>query len=335
LLDQDMAGSLADQALECILSVCPGARIIVVTQEVDQYAAVQWVERGACGILTRPATVPAVMDKLALAVGPQGRIGKLIDKGKKLLEAEQWGEALMAGDEVLAQKPDSAAAYMIRGDAFMGLGMPEKAEPMFLRAAENEELYLAPLKRLAALYEQAGDTDKHLECLHRLHEISPLDTERMLCIGRMEIARGGEAVAGEMFEGVLELARKEAAHRAASLSGKIADMCAGLSPDMAVHYSKKVLELRGSALSAQDIAAVNVLGIELRKQGKWREAVAEYQRVLELVPDHAGLIYNMALACSDGGQTAEAHAWMQRALELEPTLPASGKNVAYNIGVIF
>jgi tetratricopeptide (TPR) repeat protein len=77
------------------------------------------------------------------------------------------------------------------------------------------------------------------------------------------------------------------------------------------------------------------LGIELRKQGKWREAVAEYQRVLELVPDHAGLIYNMALACSDGGQTAEAHAWMQRALELEPTLPASGKNVAYNIGVIF
>lgn len=335
LLDQDMASSRADQVLESILGVCPGARIIIVTQEVDQYATALWVERGAYSIITKPATIAAVIEKLALAVGLQGRLGKLIDKGKKLLEAERWGEALMAGDEILAQKPDNATAYMIRGDAFMGLDMPEKAESMFMRAAENEELYLAPLKRLAALYEQAGDADKHLECLRRLHEISPLDTERMLRIGRLEMARGSEVAASEMFEGVLDLVRKEAANREALLSGKIADMCAGLNPDMAVHYSRKALELRGAALSAKDIATVNILGIALRKQGKWREAIVEYRRILDVVPNHAGLIYNMALACSEGGQTAQAHAWMLRALELDPVLPASGKNVAFNIGIIF
>lgn len=335
LLDRNVAGTRVDQVLGSILRAGSGIRIIMVTQDVDQYSAVLLVEHGAHNIITKPASIASVTEKLAFTIGPQGRFGRLVDRGKRLLEAGCWEEALQVGDEVLGCKPCSAAAYMLRGDAFMGLGMLERAEVMFLRAAESEKLYLAPLKRLAELYGQTGRTDKQLEYLRRLHAISPLNTERMLRIGELEIERGGSAAAGAMFEDALDLARREAADHEAALSGKIADICADSNPDMAVRYSRKSLALRRGVLSAKDIATVNTLGIVLRKQGKWREAMEEYQRILDVAPDNAGLIYNMALACSEGGDMAQAHIWVLKALDLEPDLPASSKNVAFNIGIIF
>lgn len=335
LLDRSVAGSRVDQVLGSILRVRSTIRIIMATQDVDRYSAVLLVEHGAHNIITKPGTIGAIIEKLAFTIGPQGKFGKLIDKGKKLLEAECWDEALLAGEQILAQKPGNAAACIICGDAFIGLDMPEKAEAMFIQAVESEKMYLAPLKRLADFYERAGDAEKQLAYLRRLHAISPLNTERMLRIGELEIARGGESAAGEMFESALEQVRKEAADHEAAISGKIADICSAVSPEMAIKYSRKSLELRGGTLSAKDIAAVNVLGIVLRKQGKWREAMEEYQKILDVAPGHSSLVYNMALACSEGGDAAQAHTWMLRALELDPDLPASGKNVAFNIGTIF
>ncbi|NLY40026.1 MAG: tetratricopeptide repeat protein, partial [Desulfovibrionales bacterium] len=120
-----------------------------------------------------------------------------------------------------------------------------------------------------------------------------------------------------------------------NLSSRIADICADDNPDMAARYSKKALDMKGNHFTVDDIATVNILGISLRKQGKWKEAIREYRRVIEVIPNHAGLLYNMALAYSEGGLFAQALTCLQQALALDPSLPDSGKNIAYNVGKIF
>jgi tetratricopeptide (TPR) repeat protein len=214
------------QVMERIMRLCPGAGIIVLTQEVDQYTTALLVEQGAHNIITKPISVASFTEKLAFTIAPQGKLSKLIEKGKKLLEAGGWGEALLVAEDILKQKPDSAVGFMIKGDAYLGLEMTARAEEMYQRAVKSAELYLAPLKRLAALYEQAGDADKQLECLRRLNEISPLNTQRILHIGELEIARGNTAVADEMFRSVMRLAQREASEFLSNLSGRIADICA-------------------------------------------------------------------------------------------------------------
>jgi tetratricopeptide (TPR) repeat protein len=334
-LERRAAEADMSQVMERIMRLCPGAGLIVLTQEVDQYTTALLVEQGAHNIITKPISVASFSEKLAFTIAPQGKLSKLIEKGKKLLESGGWGEALLVAEDILQQKPDSAVGFMIKGDAYLGLDMTSRAEEMYQRAVKSAELYLAPLKRLAALYEQAGDATKQLECLRRLNEISPLNTQRILHIGELEIARGNTAVAEEMFRNVMQLAQREAAEFLSNLSSRIADICANRDPDMAIHYSKKALDLRGDNITAADIATVTILGISLRKQGKWREAIAEYLRVLAVVPGSATLLYNMAMAYSEGGETNKALKATEKALKLDPALPSSGKNVAFNIGTIF
>ena len=180
-----------------------------------------------------------------------------------------------------------------------------------------------------------GYRDLENKYLRRLNDISPLDTQRILNIGELEISRGNTSQAEEMFEQVMKIAKREAADMLSNLSSRIATICANRDPEMAIRYSKRALDLRGGDLSPSDIATVNILGISLRKQGKWREAIAEYRRVLAVVPDNPGLLYNMAMAYNEGGDVPKALNMVRKALEIDPGLAGTGKNVAYNIGVIF
>lgn len=334
-LERTAAGVNMAQVMEGIVHICPGAKIIVLTQEVDKFSTALLVEHGAHNIITKPISIASFTEKLAFTIAPQGKLSRLIEKGKKFLDAGNWGDALMVAEEILEQKHDSAAGFMIKGDAYKGLEQVGRAEEMYLRAINSAELYITPLKRLAELYEQSGDRDKQLIFLRRLNEISPLNTQRILQIGELEISRGNAGRAEEIFDQALDIAQREAAGMISALSSRIADICVNLNPDLAARYSKKALDMKGGEISAADIATVNVLGISLRKQGKWREAIAEYSRVLAVVPHHAGLLYNMALAYSEGRESAKALEMVRRALECDPNLPASGKNVAFNIGTIF
>lgn len=334
-LERTISESPLANVVEILTQMSPDVGIIILTQEVDQYTTALLVEQGAHNILTKPIAISSIIEKLAFAIAPQGRLSKLIDQGKKLLEAGTWGEALLVAGKILEQKPESAVAFMIKGDAYRGLDMPARAEEMYLNATKSAELYLAPLKRLAALYEDAGDSDKQLQFLRRLNVISPLNTQRIMRIGDLEMNGGNPQAAEEMFEQALSIAQREATEMVASLSGRIAGICKDHDPELAVRYSKRALDLKGDNLSVGDVGTLNILGIALRKQGKWREAVAEYRRVVSIIPDSPSLLYNMALAYSDGRETGKALVLMRKALALDPALPETGSNVAYNIGAVF
>ncbi len=75
----------------------------------------------------------------------------------------------------------------------------------------------------------------------------------------------------------------------------------------------------------------NKLGIALRKQGKWQQAVENYQSALKVAPNEPGLFYNIGLAYSDGKEYAKCAKYFKRAVRSEGMIhkpQCRGSNIA-------
>ncbi|HKI80451.1 MAG TPA: tetratricopeptide repeat protein, partial [Pseudodesulfovibrio sp.] len=96
-----------------------------------------------------------------------------------------------------------------------------------------------------------------------------------------------------------------------------------------------VLEAKGSRLDKDDISLFNKLGIALRGQGKWREAIDNYTTALRISPKDEGLYYNMGMAYYDGGDKRRAGHCFMKALEHNPDFYKASETVSMNIGALF
>lgn len=334
-VERMLSGQSLAPLLGSIGQICTEAAIIVLTTEIDQDTAVLLIEYGAHNIITKPISVASIIEKMAFTIAPQGQISRYVDRARRSLELGSYEEAMRIASVVLQLKPDSAIAYMILGDAYKGMGLASKAEEMYLKASDAANLYLQPLKRLSTLYEEAGDKHKQLEILKRLHEISPLNTQRLLEMGALEMEVGDSAVAEGYFEQAMQAARREAAEHLSRLSAKIAEACVARDPALAIRYSRLALDAKGEDLSSADVETFNLLGLALRRQGRWREAVLEYRRALAVEPGHPVVLYNLALAFAEGGAYAEAAQTLEEALQADPHLPSANATVAASMRTIF
>jgi tetratricopeptide (TPR) repeat protein len=74
--------------------------------------------------------------------------------------------------------------------------------------------------------------------------------------------------------------------------------------------------------------AHNMEGIILSHQHKTKEAIAEYQKAIELDPHLAAAHHNLAVSLREQGQTEEAIGEYRKAIELDPRLAAAHQNLA-------
>lgn len=105
-----------------------------------------------------------------------------------------------------------------------------------------------------------------------------------------------------------------------------------LRRSLAVLATLLVLLGAGHALARLDEAIKrNNFGAELLKQGRLEEAIAEFQRAVEVDPNYAAAHFSLAYAYERGERIDEAIAQYQKALELEP-----GNLLGHNnLGVLY
>ena len=313
----------------------PEMRIIVLTTTADKDRIMLLHEAGADGFILKPVSSNDLVDKMADTLRPPSPIRQLLDKARSFVAKNISNEALMLTQKVLEIKPDSAAGYVVLGDSLRISGDSEKAKLAYERACKYSGDYLEPLQRLADLAGESGNKELELEYLKRMDAISPLNAQRKVQIGELLVGLGNTESAAEIFDTAVSRAYRDAIDQVAAMAHKIAATLQDSDPVQAEKYLRKCLEMKGNDLTADDLATFNQLGISLRKQGRWQDAVTEYKRALAIAPKAEGLFYNMGMAYAEGGDFETAIKCMHKAIAINSEFPRGGPLLAYNIGMVY
>lgn len=333
LVDEEFIHESLGAVLHQIKAAFETVKIIVLSNEtsVDEIALLH--EKGADNFIVKPISTNSLVVKLAFTIKPHGAIGKHIDAGKSMLANGKWKLAMKMADKVLGIKPDSAAAFMLKGDALVEAKCPDEAREAYEAACDSAHMYLEPLKKLAKFHGTEGDSDCHLKYLQRLDDLSPLNVDRKVSIGKLYLDLGDADNAEATFEDVMDIVTQTAMAEVAKISMRIADAYMSKDPGKSEEFYKKALNTKGFDPKS-NIGIFNSLGTALRKQGKWREALEQYDCALDLSPDDENLYYNKAMAHADGGNSKEAFNCMQRALEINKKFLSRSHIIALNCAVI-
>ncbi|MDR2124452.1 MAG: tetratricopeptide repeat protein [Desulfovibrio sp.] len=312
----------------------PKSPVMVLSTGMERDRIVYLHEVGADNFIVRPVSSDTIVEKAAFTLKPQSELGQAIDIAKGFLQAGDPEKARLAAGRILEIKPGSAAGLMVLGDAEAALGNTAAAKLAFRQAAEGAGLYIEPLRKLAALSEATGDLEECLSYLEQLDSLSPLNLERKVGMGELNLQLGRDEQAQVLFEYVVDQAAREAMDIMVSMAERIASIYATKDPQRSELFLRKALAVKQEVYTVDDLRIFNQLGINLRKQGKWREAVTEYKRAMQIAPDDAGLQYNLGMAYAQGEQMADAGRCVEKALELNAGFVGTSDSVAFNMGYV-
>ncbi|MBU1247992.1 MAG: tetratricopeptide repeat protein [Proteobacteria bacterium] len=320
--------------LATIKSSYPELKVIALVSEIRRDDIAYLYEVGCDNVIAKPASANNVLEKMANAIKPQGQLSKYVSVAKSLLRSGENDKVLVVCKKILELKPGSPAALMLAGDAYLAEGDRPKALVFYEKAHKSSEVYLEPIKRLVDFY-RGYDDGMYLHYMEILDKLSPLHAERKKDIGVVYLDRGDQPVAELYFDKAMECADREASNIVAGMAESIARAVQDCSPYMAEKYLSQALDAKQDSLTREDLETFNRLGIALKAQGKWKEAVECYRKALGIAPKDEGLHYNMGMALFEGRRSMDAHQAFCKALALNPALFRGNGVVSTNLANAF
>lgn len=332
-IERMVGGVTSTDTILTLKRLLPDLKIIVLVGETKRENIAFFYEIGVGNVISKPASMNNIIEKMAFTVKPQGKLSELMSIGKRCMAAGKYMEAMQVAQKVLQLKPESPAGLMLQGDVHMARNELQKALDCFHRAHESSKIYLEPIKKLVDAY-RGVDEGEMLKYMKKLDRLSPLNAQRKTEIGRIHVGRDEMEQAEVYFDQAIETVTREAMGLISSVAESISE-AVGSNPGMAEKYLTKVLEAKGRHLDKDDIALFNKLGIALRGQGKWKEAIENYANALRISPEDEGLHYNMGMAYYDGGDKRRASKCFDDALRINPEFHLGSETVSMNLGTLY
>ncbi|MGE4421807.1 MAG: tetratricopeptide repeat protein [Pseudodesulfovibrio sp.] len=332
-IERMIGGNTSTDTILTLKRLLPELKIIVLVGETKRENIAFFYEIGVANVISKPASMNNIIEKLAFTVKPQGKLSEYMDHGKRSLASGKLMDAMKIAQKVLAIKPESPAGLMLKGDVHLAQNEMEKALESYHRAHESSKIYLEPIKKLVDAY-RGVDENEMLKYMKKLDRLSPLNAQRKTEIGKVHVKRREMDMAEAYFDQAIETVTREAMGMISAVAENISEAVAD-DPGMSEKYLTKVLEAKGSRLDKDDISLFNKLGIALRGQGKWREAIDNYAAALRISPKDEGLHYNMGMAFYDGGDKRRAGQCFMKALEHNPEFYKRSEAVSMNLGTLF
>ena len=261
----------------------------------------------------------------------------LLARGDAAAAAERF-------DAIARQFPDSAAAHAGLGHALLRLGREDTAA-----AALEHALALSPQlaqgwRDLGLIALRRSEFARAEEAVRRSVALNPNDAnawfllgQALFAIGRFDEAEAAFASAAALHPsftdarfklGNLAFDKKAfpaaSRHYAAFLKARPADLNAWINYGLSLASSGELSEARAAferavALGPDQAKPLALLASVLRQGGAPSNEVAPVvRRVLELSPESVDMRVQLACCLFDENNYAEAHANLERALELDP-----------------
>ena len=248
---------------------------------------------------------------------PREKIDTLIT----LYNHRKFTQAYEQVEQLKQEYPTSFFLWNISGVVSKALGIIDKAEQGFRRAAEINPNFEPAYINLGIALKDQGKLDEAIASYQRALEIKPdhAETHYNIGIALQEQGKLDEAIAS--YQRALEI-KPDYVVAYINMGNALKDQN---KLDDAVAAYRQALKIK------PDYAiAYNNIGNALKDQNKLDDAVAAYQRALQLKPDYAVAYINMGNALKDQSKLDDAIAAYQRALQLKPDYA----NACNNIGVV-
>jgi tetratricopeptide (TPR) repeat protein len=331
-LEYSLDSELTISYLRHVKPLYPEMKVVVISREINRERLFQFYEEGADSFLKKPASINSVIKKIAFMLKPRCEADALISEGREHIRDNRFEEAQDVAEQILSRWPRNAAAMVILGDAKKGLAQREEALRAYRQAEDNACDYLEPLQKLAAMYCEDDNRDEALKYLCKLDHLSPLNCSRKIRIAEIHFEQGDSQSAEQYFDQAIDAAKDEALGAVGEMSLDIAEMATRFDPAMAAKYYRRSLEMVKNSKGALAMSVYNRLGISLRKQGLWNEAIEAYAEATRHAPDDENIQFNMSLAYGEGQQYRQAAEHMRNALVINPDMYRDNPNLAYAVG---
>lgn len=246
-----------------------------------------------------------------------------ISLAQTLLRAQRYDDAEAELARVMALDPYNAIAYGMQGDLLIRQRRPDEAIQAFQHAFRLDPTEVGIYVSLTnQLRQQGGRQEDVLELLERAIKANPDEAMLALAFGDQAERRGEVELAVDAYQSALDMFERSATPggqnpRARSVSRAYAfARLAGVSED------KGAMEPAMNYYNAAVAAAPNlpwprvILGDALRRRGDIDSALAAYEGAINVDSDHADAYMHLSNLYSALGDSVQADALRQQALEL-------------------
>ncbi len=336
IMERRLAGKSYIKPMKVLQQFYPEkVRTIVSSEEISREEIILIYEVGANNVIVKPISANAIIEKLAFTIKPNNELSVLFDRANEALAQGDLETSERIAERIFEIKPSSLSGHILLGDVATRRGNFDDAWEHYNNAAKSERMFVKPLIRLAELCEKTGDMEGRLEFLNKLEKLSPLNFERKIEIGETYLELDDLEAANEHFQEAKKVVKRVAGEMVSDSLMRIAKKVAEKDKDMALQYMNEAIEQRGKELSKADLWMFNERGIVLRQQGKWEEAIDNYEKARKVAPDDGGLFYNIGVAYMVGKQFRKAVQSFVKGIDTDDTILRQSPAVPYNIGLAY
>lgn len=286
---------------------------IMITGEAEQGIVAEAIEDEVDAYLLKPLSVDILREKIWRIFDRRDKPQALdthLQVGQVYLKGRQYDKALAEFSKAMAANPDNVRPMAAMGEVFEQKGELDVAKEWYLKAATLAPKYIRAHDALARIAQAQGDQATLIKHLKAAVALSPKKVDRQMALGRALLAAEQRDEARRAFKTALKAAREYPALVAREVGE------AWLEADEPGWAQEAFLE--GLSSNPEDIPLYNRLGIAYRKQGKYQEAVDNYQQALAIEPENEVLLYNLGRALAEAGHVQQAIEAMRKALAIAP-----------------
>lgn len=286
---------------------------IMVTGEIDAGTVAEAGEVEVDAYLLKPYTHEDLKNKIDETLEKKKEpspIDMHLSVANVYMEAKQYEMALDELKKAAKVNPRTPRVSYALGKLYEEQKDLENARSFYERSVEFGKYFVKGHEAMSRVCMALGDLEAASRHLKEAVRISPKNLERQLTLGAVLVKQGDKQEIQKVMNNVLKIAGSKQAEVIRQVGETY--LAAGMADKAQLAFSK-ALEADPTA-----IHIYNRMGIALRRQKKYLEALDTYKKAIQISPDDENLYYNLSRAYYEAGDKERSIAAMKKALSIFP-----------------